>query len=243
MRRWRDWSDAAPDEVSTACAVVIAPPEPFVPPELHGKPVFGIIVLYVGDPETGASAVRQVMDLGPAAGQIGPMPYTAFQGALDALAPWGVRTYARGEYMPALGDAAIDTFLTQAADLVVLGAPLSQMVIFRIGQAIAAVPDEATAFSQRDARYLLHPISAWTNPADDERMIAATRAFAAAMRPFSTGASYLNFTSEGDRVRGAYGDSTYARLVTLKDTYDPANRFRLNQNIRPSQPAAEPVLA
>jgi FAD/FMN-containing dehydrogenase len=57
LRRWRDWADAAPDEVATGCAVVTAPPEPFVPPELHGKPVFGIIALYVGDPGAGASAV------------------------------------------------------------------------------------------------------------------------------------------------------------------------------------------
>jgi FAD/FMN-containing dehydrogenase len=243
MRCWRDWSDAAPDEVSTACAVVIAPPEPFVPPELHGKPVLGIIVLYVGAPETGASAVQPVKDLGPAVDLIGPMPYTAFQSALEAFAPWGVRTYARGEYMPEFSDAAIDTFLPHAMDLAVLGAPLSQMVIFRIGQAIAAVPEEATAFSHRGARYLFHPISAWTEPTDDERIIAATRAFTAAMRPFSTGASYLNFTPEGDRVRDGYGDAKYARLVALKDAYDPANLFRLNQNIRPSRAAAEPVLA
>ena len=117
------------------------------------------------------------------------------------------------------------------------------MIIFRIGQGVAAVPGEATAFSHRDARYLFHPITAWLDPADGEKMIAATRAFAAAMRPFSTGASYLNFTHEADRVRDAYGDATYARLVALKDTYDPANLFRLNQNIRPSQPAAEPALA
>src|SRR5439155_591069 len=139
MRAWRDWSDAAPDEVATGCAVITAPPEEFVPPQLRGKPVFGIIAL--------------------------------------------------------------------------------------------------------DASYLFHPITAWANPADDERMTAAARAFAAAMRPFSTGASYLNFTHEADRVRDGYGDDKYARLVGIKDTYDPVNLFRLNQNIRPSRPAAEPAFA
>jgi len=241
LRRWRDWADAAPDEVATGCAVIIAPPEPFVPPELHGQPVLGIPVLYVGDPADGADAVRPLRDLGPAVDHIGPMPYTAFQTALDPLAPWGVRSYARGEYMPGFGDAAIDEFLGHAVDLAVRGAPLSQMVVFRIGQGITAVPDEATAFSHRDARYLFHPISVWADPAGDERMIAATRAFAAAMRPFATGAAYLNFTPEADRVRDAYGDAKYARLVALKDRYDPANLFRLNQNIRPSRPAAEPA--
>jgi hypothetical protein len=63
------------------------------------------------------------------------------------------------------------------------------------------------------------------------------------MRAFSTGASYLNFTIEPDRVRDAYGDAKYARLVAVKDTYDPTNVFRLNQNIRPTQHAAEAALA
>ena len=81
------------------------------------------------------------------------------------------------------------------------------------------------------------------DPADDTRMIAATRAFAAAVRPFSTGASYLNFTPEADRVRDGYVDAKYARLVALKDADDPANLFRLNHNIRPSHPAGEPVPA
>jgi FAD/FMN-containing dehydrogenase len=116
------------------------------------------------------------------------------------------------------------------------------VVIFRIGQAIAAVPDQATAFSHRDANYLFHPITAWADPADDERVITVARDFAAAMRPHITGASYLNFTHETGRVRDGYGDAKYARLIALKDTYDPANLFRLNQNIRSSAPAT-PALA
>jgi FAD/FMN-containing dehydrogenase len=245
LRRWRDWADAAPDEVSTGCVVIIAPPEDFVPPELRGQPVLGIPVLYVGDPGAGAGAVQPLKDLGPAVDLIGPMPYAAFQAALDPLAPWGIGggLYARGEYLAQLSDAAIDTFLAHSADLVTLSPPFSQMVIFRIGQGVAAIPDEAAAFSRRDANYLFHPITAWLDPASEQQMIAATRGFAAAMRPFSTGASYLNFTHEADRVRDAYGDNKYARLVALKNTYDPANLFRLNQNIRPSHTAAEPALA
>ena len=117
------------------------------------------------------------------------------------------------------------------------------VVIFRTGQGVAAIPDGATAFSHRDANYLFHPITVWTDPANDEQMTAAARAYAAAMRPFSTGAAYLNFTHEAARVRDAYGDAKYAPLVALKDTYDPANLFRLNQNIRPSHVATEPALA
>ncbi len=56
-------------------------------------------------------------------------------------------------------------------------------------------------------------------------------------------ACYLNFTHEADRVRDASGDAKYTRLVALKDTCDPTSLFRLNQKIRPSQPAPEPVLA
>jgi FAD/FMN-containing dehydrogenase len=107
LRRWRDWADAAPDELSTGCAVILAPPEEFVPPELRGQPVLGIPVLYVGDPEAGAAAVQPLKDLGPAVDHIGPMPYTAFQAALDPLAPWDLGGfYARGEYLPELSDAA-----------------------------------------------------------------------------------------------------------------------------------------
>jgi FAD/FMN-containing dehydrogenase len=116
------------------------------------------------------------------------------------------------------------------------------MIIFRIGQGVARMADEATAFSHRHADYLFHPISMWEDAVDDDRLIGANRAFCEAMRPYTTGGAYLNFTPE-DRVRDAYGEEKYARLVAIKDTYDPTNLFRLNQNVRPSRSAAEPALA
>src|SRR5262249_35933075 len=148
------------------------------------------------------------------------MPYTAFQAALDPTAPPGLRSYWRGEYLDALSDAAIDVFLAHATRVVTPEAPLSQAVLFRIGQAVADLPDDAAGFSPRAAPSLRHPIAVWADASDDERRIAGARSVAEAMRPFATGASYLNFTPEANRVHDAYGDAKYARLVALKDVYD-----------------------
>jgi FAD/FMN-containing dehydrogenase len=242
LRGWRDIVDGAPDELSTACVAITAPPEPFVPDHLKGRTAVGMAAMYVGDADKGAAFVQPLKDLGPEVDLIQPMPYTAFQAMLDGSAPPGQRSYWRGEYMDTLTDAGIETFAQRAPDVAEAGAPFSQMLVFRIGQGVKRVPDAATAFSHRDAEYMFHPISIWSDPADDERVIAANRAFCDAMRPYTTGAAYLNFTGE-DRVREAFGEEKYARLVALKDRYDPDNLFRLNPNIRPTAQAGEPAIA
>jgi hypothetical protein len=109
--------------------------------------------------------------------------------SIRALRPVCLRSYWRGEYLRALGDDAIETFLREGTALVEAAPPLSQAVMFRIGQGVTAISEEATAFSHRDARYLFHPIVGWQDPSDDARQIAAGRAFAAAMRPYGTGAA------------------------------------------------------
>jgi FAD/FMN-containing dehydrogenase len=238
MRAWRDYVDSAPDELSTACVVLTAPPEEFVPNHLKGQTALGMAVLYAGEPEAGASVVQPLRELEPEVDLIQPMPYTVFQAILDPSAPPGKRSYWRGEYLEELPDPAIDTFLAHASDLTRAGAPFSQMALFRIGQGIAAIPDDATAFSHRTAGYLFHPISMWDDPADDERLIAANRTFCESMAQHTTGGAYLNFTPEA-RVRDAFGDAKYERLVALKDRYDPDNLFRLNQNIKPTERARQ----
>jgi FAD/FMN-containing dehydrogenase len=242
LRAWRDFADRAPDEVATATVILTAPPEEFVPDHMKGQTALGMAVLYVGDPGEGAAVIQPLKDLGPEVDLIQPMPYTEFQAMLDPSAPKGYRNYWRGEYLTGLPDDAIDTFVKNAPPRVEMAAPFSQDIIFRIGQGVKSLDDDATAFSHRDVEYLFHPIAVWEDPADDERVMVSNREFADLMRPFSTGAAYLNFTPEADRVRDAFGDK-YERLVELKDKYDPENLFRGNQNIKPSQASGEPALA
>jgi hypothetical protein len=55
------------------------------------------------------------------------------------------------------------------------------------------------------------------------------------VEPFSQGV-YVNHLDADDsarRVRSAYGPN-YERLVAVKTRYDPANFFRLNNNIGPN---------
>jgi FAD/FMN-containing dehydrogenase len=231
MRAWRDFADKAPDEVSSACVALTAPPEEFVPDDLKGKQVLGIGGMYVGDPEEGAKALQPLKDLSPAVDLMQPMPYTAFQAILDPSAPPNLRNYWRGEYLIELSDEAIDTYLENVKKLT---SPFTQVIVFRLGGGVNDVADEDTAFSHRDADYLFHPITVWEDAADDQRFINFNREFCGAMRPFSTGAAYLNFTPERDRIRDAYGEEKYERLVELKDKYDPENLFQHNQNVAPS---------
>ena len=53
---------------------------------------------------------------------------------------------------------------------------------------------------------------------------------------------YANFLgAEGDeRIRSAYPHGAYERLAAIKRRYDPANLFRLNQNIPPADGRATP---
>jgi FAD/FMN-containing dehydrogenase len=95
----------------------------------------------------------------------------------------------------------------------------------------------ATAFSQRQPPYLVNCIARTPTAEGFEANRAWARGTRDSMARFGPGQTYVNFTGEGDedKVRASYPAQTYARLAAVKAHYDPANRFRFNQNIRPAQ--------
>jgi FAD/FMN-containing dehydrogenase len=238
IRAGRDYVESAPEELVTATGILQAPPAEFIPPHLHGKPILAMFVLYIGGPEEGGAVVAPLKELGPpAADLVAPMPYTAFQTLVDPFAPRGMLNYHRGIHLSALPDEAIDAHVDFGTEIALASAPTSMSVMFRHGGAVSRIADDATAAGHRDAAYMIHPIAAWQDPAQTDLHLDWVRRFSAAIAPYTTGGVYLNFEpDEGgeERVRAGYGAEKYARLVALKDKWDPDNLFRVNQNIRPS---------
>ena len=234
LTAFREWAVEAPEEASMLAAILTAPPEPFVPPELTGAKAVAILGCWCGDPDAGAAALAPLRQLGPAADVFGPMPYTALQGMLDGGAPYGVRNYFRGGYAADLSDELIDIVLGHGA---AMPSPMSQIHFHQMGGAVGRVAPEATAFSGRDAGYTYNLVSTWPDPGEDAQHIAANRELATALRPISQGGGYVNFLSEtgDDPARAAYGRELYDRLARLKRQYDPANLFSRNQNVRPAR--------
>jgi FAD/FMN-containing dehydrogenase len=232
MRFYREFMADAPDEVGSALAFITAPPEEFVPEPVRGQPVIGIVCCYSGPADEGEKAFGPLIEKAAMA-MVQPMPYIAIQRLLDAANPKGVQNYWTADFYDEMPDGAIDVLVAHATAPV---SPLTQIIVVPGGGAIGRVDEDAMAFGQRKAKWNIHYLSMWPDPADDDRNIAYTRAIAGAMKQWATGRAYLNFLGdEGeDRVRAAFGPEKYDRLVEIKDRWDPDNLFRLNQNIRPS---------
>jgi len=223
MRFYRAFARTAPDELSLDAALVTGP---------SGDRFFSISACYVGPIDEGERVLKPLRNYGvPVEDRIAPTSYLQIQSAGDSIFPRGRRYYWKAQFMRDITYEAIDLLLARYA-----AAPTGSLVVFQqVGGAIARIPIAATPYANRDALYDCFPISIWDDSADDEAHIRWARDLWDAMRPFSTGGVYANNLGEEgtDRIRAAYGEN-YPRLVAVKNKYDPANFFRLNQNIRPS---------
>ena len=230
---FREFVATAPDELTCIAIFLTAPPAPFVPEPLHNKPAIAIAVCYAGSAEEGERFVQPLRMFGPpVADLIGPMPYPVLQSMFDESAPYGLQNYWKSAFLDELGDAAVDV-LTGAAEQ--MRSPLAALHIHHLKGAVSRVDSAATAFGNRDARFVLNIVGTWPDPVDSVANTRWVRDTHAAISPYSNGSGYVNFMADEDQdhVRAAYSRTAYARLVALKRAYDPHNLFRLNQNIAP----------
>jgi FAD/FMN-containing dehydrogenase len=224
LKFYRDFAASAPDALTTTAAFFTTP---------DGHPAFGVFLCYAGPLAEGEKVLRPLREYGPPAmDQVGRMRYTDVQKMLDESAAPGRRYYMRSYLLPGLDDALIDLLPEHFA---AVPSPLSAVVLPQLGGAVTRLPTDATAYYHRSVAFSSTVLGGWTDPGDDARNIAWTRAFGDALQPLASGVYVNELTDEGQqRVVAAYGAETYRRLVALKAKYDPTNLFRLNQNINPA---------
>jgi FAD/FMN-containing dehydrogenase len=232
LRFYKDFIGTAPDELTTIVNLRFAPPLPFIPEWLRGRPIVAIVVCYCGPVDRGQEVLRPLREFGPpAVDLVAPKPYLLHQAFLDPTVLHGWNYYWKSWDLEPLSDAAIDVIVDHASRMT---SPLSSFPIFQLGGAVAAVDEDATSYGHRGAAHNININAIWTDDPEPERHVQWVRDFWSAMEPFSAGV-YVNFLAdEGqERVAEAYGAKKHARLVELKTKYDPTNFFRLNQNIVP----------
>ncbi len=224
-----DWAESAPDALGSALVVLSGPPEEFIPAHLQGAPIIGVAAVWSGDDALADDVMAPMRAQQPAVDLVSRMPYVEMQKMIDD--PPGLRNYWSADFHDEFDDKALDVFLEYGHTR---PSPLTQQIVFPWGGAVDKLGAQ-TPMAQRDAAFVSHPFAVWEDAADDHTALSWVREFRSAIAPFANGGTYLNFIGdEGEeRVRAAYGDRSYDRLVALKAEYDPTNVFHRNQNIKP----------
>jgi FAD/FMN-containing dehydrogenase len=237
MTAWRDFVATAPDEATVDTLVWSIPAHPAFPEAIQGRPVIGLGGMYAGPADEGERLFQPLCALVPPVLDLsGTMPYLAVQSAFDPFFPADVlRYYWKSAYLDSMSDEVVDAVTRWAGER---SSPRTLLSIRHLQGAIGRVPAGSTAFGDRSAPFLLSIDATWEAAEEDGEHIAWTRGVWSDMQRFSRGAMYFNFPGfleEGEALlRDSYG-ANYDRLVRSKDEYDPANLFRMNQNLRPAR--------
>jgi FAD/FMN-containing dehydrogenase len=224
-------AEAAPRSLSAVATAMVAPPMPFLPPELHGTAVLLSFMCDSGDPSAAPTVYEPFRDLGEVlADMIAPIPYPQMflpEGNADAPAPIVALSTAMVDSIDSVADAVVDS----------LAKPIGAMQAFQfriLGAAVRDVPHEATAYAHRDRLIMANSVVAVTDR--DELPQAWARVKGLTEHLADDQGAYPGFSADAGEpaIERLYGAETRARLGRVKSAYDPTNLFHRNHNITPA---------
>lgn len=232
LTAYRRWVKTAPDEMTSSVGLVRFPWHTDVPEQLRGRFVVHVRIAYHGSAADGEALVRPLRDVAlMLRDSVADMPFTAV-GAIHNDPTEAVPLYERTAYLEDIDEDAADAFAHLAGpDSNCL---LRLVELRHLGGALGRQPEVPNAVGNRHAAFLLYLAGEPTSGADVER---CADAIMTRMAAWDTGAVSLNFLGANEaspeRVRAAYSEADYRRLVAVKRAYDPENVFRINHNIPP----------
>lgn len=229
----------APSLPRKACVwanLMTAPPVPVLPESVHGTKVLTLMQFHAGPAEE-AQADLQCLYAGvePLGSALAARPFTEAQSFLDGAYDFGARNYWRAHNHHALTPELIDLLVGLAPGM---PSTESELLICLLGGAVADIGEGATAFPHRQVPFMTTPGARWRDESDDADMIGWLKHVSKKIAAHAAPGSYVNFITEaGGKAPNAYRGNL-GRLTAVKQTYDPANLFRFNQNIAPETKSA-----
>ena len=233
MRWYRDLLPSLPEELNGWLGLITIPPAPPFPEDLWGRKSCAIVWCYTGPHDRADEVLEPVRSFGePLLVGMHDMPYNVLQSAFDGLYPPGLQWYWRADIFEEISDEAIDVHCEYGAQL---PTGHSTMHLYPIDGAASRIAAEDTAFVHRNGGWNGVMVGVDPDPANRDVITDWAKRYWSALHPSSSGGAYVNFLMEegADRVRASYAGN-YERLSRIKQVYDPANVFHVNQNILPA---------
>ena len=234
MKWYREFLPRMPLDLSPFVHLGTVPAAAPFPNHLWGKKTCALVVCYTGPMEKAEEAVKPIRTElpPPILDWAGPMPFPALQSLFDPLLPKGMQWYWKADFVRELPDRAIELHIEHIRKV-----PTEHSLahLYPIDGVVHKVGRQDTAWNCRDGTFSMVICGIDPNPANAPALKAWAKGYWEALHPYNLKGAYLNFLMEEgeDRIHATYGDN-YDRLVGVKKKYDPANFFRVNQNIKPA---------
>ena len=213
---YAEWSAGLSDEMYAGPTTLTTP---------EGARLIMIDVVYNGDPSAGEKELAPLRAIGsPIADGVIAQDYTVLQTNLDVPFGHGIRSYAKNGMVKEWTQGLVDTMIDADDPRVFVGNHVAGAAVKRVGEL-------DTAFPHRNAEIMIVIAAGWMDAAQDDELIAASRAYYKAIEPH-LGGYYGNIDFDQSEAVGNYGPA-YSRLAKIKGQYDAGNLFRLNSNIKP----------
>jgi hypothetical protein len=232
VKLWRDFMAEAPLDLKWNINLRLAAHKENVPVELRGRPVASNSLVWTGDPANGRKYLERALSLcNPDSVSCNVVSFMSLQTMADSDFPHGRRYYTKSGYFTYLDDASMDLMMEAVAEI---PSPDTMIELAYLGGAAAQVAADETSFGDRSAPFVLTLLANWSEASADTKNISWVRGLFNKLRPAMKPGVYVNFMSgdEQDRVPEAYRER-WDRMVAVKSHYDPANFFRMNQNVQP----------
>jgi FAD/FMN-containing dehydrogenase len=222
---WQDWAPNAPSNITSIMKVG---------PAGNGLITMRCIGQSVGGESELRNELRQLTMLFAPSTPLRVQELSFLDAVKHFAGPLGYESLlmkAKSDYVLApLSASGIDAIMAALAPITPGGVVL---LCDSYGGKIADIAPDATAFPRRfGTQYCVQYFSSWSHPADTPAHLAQVARVYAAMRPFMPGASYVNYSDLdlGDYA-SAYWGNNLARLVAIKQQYDPSNLFHHAQSV------------